>query len=1344
MQTHLIAVCCALLTLGANSLRAQDPEEEESANFLPGLALTVDEQSPVAVPDVSFQQQSARKPGASALQWKGFIESQAPGEYRFAVMLCGQLKLEVGGKRVLDVATDSLEWVSSDPIYLDFDQHSITVALTADKDLAASIRLFWSGPNFRFEPIPAGSLLRQRSTAQLPAPHDDIAMLRGLRCEACHDVGDLPAVPSPSLQKARGNLRTDWLKSYLTRPLQGRSEQPWRRFHQRFRAADAADLSEFVFRQSDEVSGSRDVTGEVDLNLVEAGRYAVMSRGCLACHRLGEFGSAGPLSGSDLTDIAAKRPISFFSQWLQDPKSLNVDHRMPRYDLGAEESSQIGHYLATLGSHNGEQPRGRFGNAARGEVLFRENRCYACHRTNTLFPDAAQRTPLSAQSDWERSCLNSASAEQPDYGVADSAARERIQEAVERYARQQDELTLTEAILAEKNCFGCHQRGAAPGILPIVESAVVLHARFAERLPDFVPPSLNSVGDKLHAKALLGAIQRTDKALRPWLEVQMPKFDLNSTEVDRIRHYFAHLDRVPSDSIEVQQPLEDDLPMAGRLVTSDGFGCTSCHAVGKLKPQKAPRGGLAPSLSMLGKRIRRVWFERWVRNPARIVPRMEMPSVQIAVPNALGGDLDRQLSGVWAILNQRGFQPPDPSPVRIVGQKADRAEHAAVLTDVFKHNGKVYVRPLVLGLTNRQNVLFDLATCRLVAWWSGDTALQRTQGKTWFWESPGLFPPDPVAMTPDIALVRNGKAIQPSSKGQFVTVADDWRPVQGGVRFRHRLQFAFPESDSMLTLKVSQTVLPDGDDWKRYITATGLESGDQLSVRLTGASEEDQSGAEERTVDADPQGAASLAIHYPAAPPRPTLSSVPVEPSGKAKSKELIGLVPGFHVTRLPLPAEAMPIALAWTQDGQILFSSLKGRVWRGRDTNQDAIEDEFSPISNELAAPYGIHATDDYIDVVNKYGIIRLTDEDGDGAIDEHAIVASGWGHTDDYHDWVVGLPVDDQGNYYVAIPCQQDDRTPVAAHLRGRVLRLTPRQPTDHDPMLYQLEVVSAGHRFPMGIARNRQGLIFVTDNQGNYNPYNELNHVRDNAHFGFINRLEKSPGHRPALTPPAINIPHPWTRSVNGICFLESPAGQNVFGPYEGHLVGCEYDTRRLVRMSVEQVDGVMQGAVYPLSDPSLSGDNTFLGPIAAAVSPDGKLYVGCIRDSGWGGANNTGSLVRIQPQFASLPTGIAEVRCEKDGFVVAFTRSVDRRLAADRANYTIHSATRISTPAYGGEDVDRREEVITDLQVADDGRSVRLTLAEVRSDFVYEFRLKNVAGPGQTFFPSEAFYTLHRKR
>ncbi|MEX2115211.1 MAG: hypothetical protein WD845_18600, partial [Pirellulales bacterium] len=276
---------------------------------------------------------------------------------------------------------------------------------------------------------------------------------------------------------------------------------------------------------------------------------------------------------------------------------------------------------------------------------------------------------------------------------------------------------------------------------------------------------------------------------------------------------------------------------------------------------------------------------------------------------------------------------------------------------------------------------------------------------------------------------------------------------------------------------------------------------------------------------------------------------------------------------------------------------------------------------------------------------------------------------------------------------------------------------------------------------------GDLFATDNQGNYNPFNELNHLQPGKRYGFINSLETKHGLKPAPTAPAIDIPHPWTRSVNGLCFLHVPgegeaAARERFGAFAGHLVGCEYDTRRLVRMSLEQVDGQYQGAVYPMSREPAPSDETLEGPVSCAVSPVGDLYIGNLRDSGWGAGSNTGSIVRLRRQ-GDPPPGIAEVRTRPGGFTIAFTQPIDRSRASDAANYAVSSYRRISTPAYGGEDVDRRIESIKLVRVADDGRSVDIDLPELREGFVYEFHLRELT-PGDTFFPAEAYYTLRKQR
>ena len=453
-----------------------------------------------------------------------------------------------------------------------------------------------------------------------------------------------------------------------------------------------------------------------------------------------------------------------------------------------------------------------------------------------------------------------------------------------------------------------------------------------------------------------------------------------------------------------------------------------------------------------------------------------------------------------------------------------------------------------------------------------------------------------------------------------------------------------------------------------------------------------------------------------------------------------LDVLPGFDVTRLAFPQEIMPTALAWKPDRTLVFSSLKGRVWMAQDRNGDTLEETLWPATDELAAPFGLHAETDYVDVINKYALLRMTDLDRDGRFDRYVTLASGWGHTTDYHDWAIGLPRDEQGRYYVAFACQQDVRSEVQARFRGTVTRLTPKAPTHEDPHRYAIETISAGHRFPIGMARSRNGELFVTDNQGNYNPFNELNHVRFGKRYGFYNALEKTQGTQFPTEPPAIKIPHPWTRSVNGICFLESDK-PGLFGPFRGDLIGCEMNERQLIRMSLEKVDGVFQGAAYPFTQRVTNANQGLLGPLSCAISPRGDLYLGCLLDSGWGGGNNIGSIVQCRPRPHGHSPGIDEIRITPVGFEIRFNSAINATRAAKLEHYSVTSFTRVSTPAYGGDDHNRKVETVQSVRLAADRKRVFLEFAnQPRPDYVYEFHLRNLAEKGQEFFPDEAYYTV----
>ncbi|MDX1946069.1 MAG: hypothetical protein SFU86_11785, partial [Pirellulaceae bacterium] len=471
--------------------------------------------------------------------------------------------------------------------------------------------------------------------------------------------------------------------------------------------------------------------------------------------------------------------------------------------------------------------------------------------------------------------------------------------------------------------------------------------------------------------------------------------------------------------------------------------------------------------------------------------------------------------------------------------------------------------------------------------------------------------------------------------------------------------------------------------------------------------------------------------------------------------RRVIQIAPGFAGQRLALPEGIMPTAICWLRDKSLAFSTLKGQVYLVDDDDSEDPADPHYLFVDGLATPYGIGTNKSgRIEVLTKTALLRFSNGDYPRA-EEVEYQASGWGVTNDYHDWAIGLTPGKDGERYLGLPCQQDGRKEAAAKYRGQVLKLVPNFDKEGNQLHYTIETVSTGHRFPLGLALNRAGDLFVTDNQGNYNPFNELNHVRPGAFFGFVNAIEKKQGTKPPpLVPPAIDIPHPWTRSVNGICFLDTPkellekiplaerADYKVFGPLEGHLVGCEYDSRQLIRMTLQRVGDTYQGAAYPLSIPPRNIEDGLLGPLVCAVSPRGELYVGNIRDSGWGAGNNVGDIVKIKIEPEKLPGGIQEVRATSEGFVIDFFRPVDRAKATNPANYALASYRRESTSAYGGPNLDRRIEKLAAVTLSDDARQVSLRLKELRPGFVYEFQLQPLTRGKELFHPAEAHYTLRQ--
>lgn len=110
-----------------------------------------------------------------------------------------------------------------------------------------------------------------------------------------------------------------------------------------FAAAEIAGIAEYLVARSRSVessaqtgSGPTAAAENPTTNQVGWGKILFETQGCLACHTHREFPAAspGPTLGPDLSDLGSRwtgpRAREWLERWLEDPRSLNPDTRMPR------------------------------------------------------------------------------------------------------------------------------------------------------------------------------------------------------------------------------------------------------------------------------------------------------------------------------------------------------------------------------------------------------------------------------------------------------------------------------------------------------------------------------------------------------------------------------------------------------------------------------------------------------------------------------------------------------------------------------------------------------------------------------------------------------------------------------------------------------------------------------------------------------------------------------------------------------------------------------------------------------------------------------------------------------
>jgi glucose/arabinose dehydrogenase len=414
----------------------------------------------------------------------------------------------------------------------------------------------------------------------------------------------------------------------------------------------------------------------------------------------------------------------------------------------------------------------------------------------------------------------------------------------------------------------------------------------------------------------------------------------------------------------------------------------------------------------------------------------------------------------------------------------------------------------------------------------------------------------------------------------------------------------------------------------------------------------------------------------------------------------------GYVAKKLPLPADILPSCMAVRPDGTLVVGSMDGDILLVTDSDGDGLLDRYTRWAGTLPHwPLGLRAEGDDVLVSARGALLRLSDRDRDGWAERWRTLSDAWDVSHDHHDWTTGI-APWPGGGWVVCPVTDDTRDKDVKgyhYLRGKAVRVAPDGATT---------ILAEGLRFPTGWAtRARDGAVFFTDNQGQQKTTCEINRLVAGGWYGYPSRADSLGGPGGPYIPPVVRIPYPWARSVNGLEFV---ATGGRFGPLEGQLILCEYNHRFILRASLDEVDGHMQGACYPFLD-------NLLGPLCLAFGAAGELYVGSLREPAWGGEPEQGAIYRVT--FSGRPSfGIREVKARPDGFDVALMApAADAVAAADPSRYLVRRYHHVFQGSYHSPPSDEEALHVASAAVAPDGMTVHLAIKEPPiADRIYEIR------------------------
>lgn len=454
-----------------------------------------------------------------------------------------------------------------------------------------------------------------------------------------------------------------------------------------------------------------------------------------------------------------------------------------------------------------------------------------------------------------------------------------------------------------------------------------------------------------------------------------------------------------------------------------------------------------------------------------------------------------------------------------------------------------------------------------------------------------------------------------------------------------------------------------------------------------------------------------------------------------------------YPIVNIPIPRNVpmRPGGLEILPDERLAVGTRRGDIYFIKGAFDTPPNPEYHLFASGQDEIFSLSWKDGAMTATTWAEVTRISDVDGDGVADNYDTLSSNWGYAEG-HEFAFGSKHDPDGNIFVALGLSGS----YESHnlFRGWVVKVTADG---------KMIPVCSGLRSPAGVGPNAEGAMFVIESQGPWNGCNSLKHIKEGAFLGHPASYNwypyvpgmKAPDLEPKsesrmgiekkrvkeLVPPAVRFPYiKMGRSISGFR-LNKTGGK--FGPFDNQIFLGDYTLSLVMRATTELVNGVWQGACYPFRE------GLATGLMNVEFSPKGQLVVGGFTTTRQWPVRGTEpfALQRIDWNGV-VPFEIKEINIRKDGFLITFTKTVDKMIAAKPESYNITTYTHIYHAAYGSPEVDQTTPRVIQAVPSADGLSVMVQLDKIMEDHIHDFDLARITSPtGDHLVHNKAYYSVN---